>query len=223
MNAAVEILPEEGSPGYAQQRERKMYGLKAVKLLIGDWYERLRTGREAEAKWHFRPEDLERLKADAKHPDPEIRMEAMMVHEVLMKLLPLLERGEDERGRKISETIERYLNPRPEHGTEGILKRFLGETAPRTEVARISAPPGKKRLFNGIEDAKDVTPISLDAEDAATPVSLEERGQALEVARMLERIRARRGVDKLPGEKRIEEEAEKAKRMREKLGGKGGA
>jgi hypothetical protein len=90
-------------------------------------------------------------------------------------------------------------------------------------VARISAPPGKKRLFNGIEDAKDVTPISLDAEDAATPVSLEERGQALEVARMLERIRARRGVDKLPGEKRIEEEAEKAKRMKERLGGKGGA
>ncbi len=202
MNAAVEILPEEGTPGYAQQRERKIFGLKAVRLLLGDWYEMLRTGREAETKWHFRPEDLERLKVDTKHPDPEMRMEAMMVHEVLMKLLPLLDRGKDEKERRISETIDRYLSPmQKEQGTEDILRRFVGAGGPKTEVARISAPPGRSKLFNGIDDVKEVTPLSLD-----------EGGRGAELARTLERLRARRRVDKLPGELRAEQEAERAKR-----------
>ncbi|MCX6768859.1 MAG: hypothetical protein NTY83_03425 [Candidatus Micrarchaeota archaeon] len=212
MNAAVEILQEESSPGHAQQRERKMYGLKAVKLLLGDWYERLRAGREAEAKWHFRPEDLEKLRADTKHMDPEIRMEAMMVHEVLMKLLPMLKKGESEKGARIDQAIGGYLSPmRSERTTEGILRRFLGG-GPK-EVARISAPPGKPRnLFNGMPDVEEVTPLSLD-----------EEGRGVQVARMLERIRARRGVDKLPGEVRAEKDAERAKREKERAGGKGGA
>lgn len=213
MNAAVEILQEEGQ-GYAQQRERKMYGLKAVKLLLGDWYEKLRAGREAETKWHFRPEDLEKLRADTKHPDPEVRMEAMMVNEILMKLLPMLKKGESEKGERVEQAIGRYLSPmHSERTTEGILRRFLGEEGPK-EVARISAPPGKaKRAFNGITDVEDVTPLSLD-----------EEGRGAQVARQLiEKIKARRGVDLLPGEERARKEAERAKREKERAGGKGGA
>lgn len=195
MNAAVEILPAEGTPGYGQQRERKVYGLKGVKLLLGDWYERLRAGMKAERCWHFRPEDLEKLKADTKHPDDEVRMEAMMVEEVLGRLLPLLEKGTGERGERIAEAIERYLgNARPNPATEKILESYL-----RTkEVARISAPPRE------MPNVEEITPLVLDVEDA-------ERGRAI-ARRLIEKIKARRGVDKLPGEERAEKERAKGER-----------
>jgi len=211
MNAAVEILPEDSSPGYAQQRERKIFGLRGVRLILGDWYERLRTGRAAETKWHFRPEDLERLRADTKHQDPEARMEAMMVNEILMKLLPMLEKGKDGRERRISDAISRYMGPmRPEGGTEGILRGYLAEAGQKKEVARISVPPGERRnSFNGMVDVEEVTPLVLDED---------EREKGLRIARQLiEKIKARRGVDILPGEEKAKKDAERAKR------GNGGA
>jgi len=214
MNAAVEILPEEGSQGYAQQRERKMYGFKALKLLLGDWYERLRTGREAETKWDFRPEDLDKLSADTKHKDPEVRMEAMMVNEILMKLLPMLEESGSGRDERVAQAIRRYLKPmRSERTTEEIIRGYVGAGVPKTEVARIPAPPGKpKAVFNGISGVEeDVTPLSLDKE-----------GRAAEVTRILERLRKRRGVDLLPGEERAKRDAERAEREKRKRE-KGGA
>jgi len=84
MNAAVEILPEEGSPDHGQQKERKIYGLRGARLILGDWLEKLKKEADVPNEWYFRPEDLERLRADTKHPDPEVRMEAMMVNEVLV-------------------------------------------------------------------------------------------------------------------------------------------
>ncbi|MDD5096161.1 MAG: hypothetical protein PHC52_13945 [Syntrophales bacterium] len=206
MNAAVGMLPEMGNPGYEQQKERKMYGLKGIKLLLGDWYERLRTGRRAEARWHFRPEDLERLGADRKHADPEVRMEAMMVGEILGKLLPMLERGKDERDGRINNAISRYLNPKPLNPrTEEIFRRYVSSTA---QVARIS--PSKKTAGGGSEA------------DDATPISLGEEGRGAEVARILEKIRRRRGVALLPGEERAQREADRARRAKGRGEGNGG-
>lgn len=203
MNAAVEVLPARDSPGYEQQKERKIYGLRGMKIILGNWYEGLREGRDVGRRWHFRPEDLEKLRADAKHPDPEVRMEAMMVGEVLMKLLPLLE-GEEGRDERVKSAIDGYLNPgKQRRDTDEILGRYLGKGGARASIARITRDGDETP--QSIPDVEmEITPLALDGD-------LRARGEEA-ARRMIEKIKARRRVDKLPGEEMAEREAAKLKK-----------
>lgn len=189
MNAATQMLPEKDNPAYGQQKERKIYGLRGVRLILADWMGRLKLKVEETPKeWYFRPGDVSTLRADAKHEDGEVKMEAMMVNETLAELRMFGIKGlKSDSGRNLGDVLDRYAKGAPEGGG--------GKMAPWK--------PGVV--------VRDITPISPG-----------EKQGAEDAARLIEKIKARRGVDILPGEQRAKKEAERVKRAKEGGGGNGG-
>ncbi|MFA5412507.1 MAG: hypothetical protein WC350_04145 [Candidatus Micrarchaeia archaeon] len=182
MNAATEMLPVNGNPGYGQQKERKIYGLRGVRLILADWMAKLRQREEGTPKdWYFRPRDVGVLRTDVKHEDREVRMEAMMVNEILTEL--------------------RFI------GVRGIaLYGATGQDEGKRAVGRVIPPP---RRFGGITSVED-TPLALPTAEEAQRKHDEAARRMLERLQAArgggvtpERIRARRlAPDWVPKEKK---------------------
>lgn len=199
MKAAGEVWPRaKDEPRKEEWRLKKLYGLKAIELILAVWLLEMKEGRKS--GWPFRPEDRALISYDTSHEDKELRDAAIRADALIDEIDDEISAAESivirddalrkARGRP-EEILREYVKGQtPPEGTatetaESVLaeaereadeeiaagKGKSVELARVTPVKRASKPPREEEP----ECVVEMTPMALQPEKLAR--------QAIEAAR----------------------------------------
>ena len=162
MKSAGEIWPRvKDEPRKEEWRLKKLYGLKAIELILAVWLVELKEGRKS--GWPFRPEDRALISYDTSHEDKELRDAAIRVDALIDEIDDEISASESAIRRSAAilkakrcpeEIIREYIREQMPPGgpAKETLEGVLAD-AEREADEEIAAMKGN-RNGNGVEIAK---------------------------------------------------------------------